>query len=418
MAILFCVPLSSIAKDLPLQTTSSKTSDLTKLSFKGELLAQELAKTTGIALNPLLCISALGAYNYYSNEESSRSSLPWHSLPTFWGPLAVIMGLILLKESSKIALPKVLTIPLDALEVLFEKNTSALIAIPVIFSSINSGEFEQMQMLSQHVSDFLFPVAMAGESSAAAIGSSGFMATFITSVVLFVLYVVVWVLSQGFNILMLLCPFSTIDLLLATGKNALVVAILGFSNTYIGLILSLFVILISFYLFPKALRLVIFGTIISYDIILFRLFNKQTKEITAGHEVAAFTSCYFSDIAPLSYGTIRQNRGSIIFTHRPFYLLKKQSLNLGLHNTDCQLADTFLSPVFNRKSTNQKQELQLFRIRPMYCAKYDDLAELLGVTQEKETSITEKFIDGFRWFLSLLTKSPRIETTSHEPESS
>ena len=55
-----------------------------QVTFNAELLSQEIAQLTGLALNPILCMSALGAYSYFSAPEQDRSALPWHLSPKFW----------------------------------------------------------------------------------------------------------------------------------------------------------------------------------------------------------------------------------------------------------------------------------------------------------------------------------------------
>ena len=205
-----------------------------QVTFNAEMLSQEIAQLTGLALNPILCMSALGAYSYFSAPEQDRSGLPWHLSPKFWGPLAVVLGMIFLKDTFGAAFPKLLKSPLDAVEILFEKNTSALIALPVLLTSVTQGEFQQVQQLSQQACDALFPVAVAAGSADAALNAGAgvdLLLMVMASSTATMIFIAVWVLSQAFNVLILLCPFSLGDALLAAAKNALVLLIIGLSGT-------------------------------------------------------------------------------------------------------------------------------------------------------------------------------------------
>ncbi|MCI5132605.1 MAG: hypothetical protein D3904_14100, partial [Candidatus Electrothrix sp. EH2] len=235
-----------------------------QIAFKAEILSQEVAQVTGLALNPILCMSVLGAYSYFSAPEQDRSALPWHVLPQFWGPLAVVLGMIFLKDTFGIAFPKLLKSPLDALEILVEKNTSAVIALPVLISSVTQGEFQQLQHVGQQVYDFLFPVAVAAGSPETVLNSGiDLLLMTITSLAAGMIFIAVWVLSQAFNVLILLCPFSLGDALLSAAKNSLVLLLIALSGTYAGGVLAALIIAFAVYLFPKTLRLVVFGTIMS-----------------------------------------------------------------------------------------------------------------------------------------------------------
>ena len=191
-----------------------------QVTFNAEMLSREVAQLTGLALNPILCMSALGAYSYFSAPEQARSALPWHLSPKFWAPLAVVLGMIFLKDTFGAAFPKLLKSPLDAVEILFEKNTSALIALPVLITSVTQGEFQQVQNLSQQVCDALFSVAVAAGSADAALNTGvDLLLMTMTSITATLIFIAVWALSQAFNVLILLCPFSHRRCPLSCGKE-------------------------------------------------------------------------------------------------------------------------------------------------------------------------------------------------------
>jgi hypothetical protein len=408
--ILLWLP-SAFAKAINPQPKATKKVNYQEVALRGEFLAAEIARTTGYALNPLICVATLGAYQYYTTPEEERSSLPWHAAAGFWGPLTIVLAVIFLKDSSKVALPKLLTIPLDALETLVEKNTSALIALPVLFSAINNGEFTQLQLLSEYTCEYLFPVAIAGDTLDMALNTSTtVIMTLITYITILTIYIVVWVVSQAFTILILLCPFSTVDMFLATGRNSILAVIIGLGNTYIGMTISIFIVLISLYLFPKALRLVVFGTIMSYDLTVTRLLNKTTTLPAPITGIESFASRSFADIPPLTYGKIQQNAGTIEFTYRRFYFFEKEIVNTGICSSDCELINGLLSPVLKAKETAEADPLQLFRVRSKYSPHNETVTDFLGVSQGDEPSFSGRIQEIVGCCQSLFKKPPKLKT--------
>jgi len=378
-----------------------------QLSFNGEMLAQEIAQTTGLALNPILCMSALGAYHYFSAPESERADLPWHVLPQFWGPLAVLLGLIFLKDTFGVAFPKLLKSPLDAAEILFEKNTSALIALPVLISSVQQGEFQQLQQVGQQAYDLLFPVAVAAASTEAVVDSGlDFLLMSLTSITAIMIFIVVWVLSQAFNVLILLCPFSLGDAMLSAAKNSLVVLIIGLSGTYAGAFLSLLVIVLALYLFPKTLRLVVFGTVMSHDLVFYKLLRSRGGEVPA-NGVSCFSSCYFGSVPPLTYGKLSLHNGVWQFSHRSFLFFTRKTITTGIAPAECEVLRGILSPVL--VTDKDGAQIQLFRVRPKFYRANQEVAEVLGVQWTDEAIISKRVSGAVQWFLGVLRKAPRLD---------
>ncbi len=379
-----------------------------QVTFNAEMLAQEVAQTTGLALNPILCMSAFGAYYYFSAPEQDRPSLPWHLSPKFWGPLSVILGMIFLKDTFGAAFPKLLKSPLDAIEILFEKNTSALIALPVLITSVNQGKFQQLQQLSQQACDALFPVAVAAGSADAALNTGvDLLLMIMTSATASMIFIAVWVLSQAFNVLILLCPFSLGDAILAATKNALVLLIIGLSGTYSGAVLSGVVIAFAVYLFPKTLRLVVFGTVMSHDIVFYKLCRRKDRSLPTGG-IRSFSSCYFAQTPPLTYGKISLKKGLLEFSYRSCLFFSKKTVSTGIEPSDCEVIRGILSPVIVLQQDDGDQ-VQLFRIRPQLYRHTQQVAKLLGVKWSDEAVIIKRFSGTVKWYMALLRKAPRLD---------
>ncbi len=379
-----------------------------RATFNAEMLSQEVAQITGLALNPILCMSALGAYSYFSAPEQARPTLPWHLSPEFWGPLTAVLGMIFLKDTFGVAFPKLLKSPLDAVEILFEKNTSALIALPVLLTSVTQGEFQQLQQLSQQTCDALFPVAVAAGSADAALNTGvDLLLMTMTSITATMIFIAVWVLSQAFNVLILLCPFSIGDALLAAAKNALVLLIIGLSGTYMGALLSGVVIAFAFYLFPKTLRLVVFGTVMSHDLVFYKLLRSRAGSLSADG-TRSFSSCSFGRIPPLTYGKLVLKDDLLIFSYRSCLFFSKKTVNTGIEPSSCELIRGIISPVIVLQQDDGDQ-VQLVRIRPKFYRDTQGVADLLGVRWSDEAVLIKRFSGAVKWSMALLRKAPRLD---------
>ncbi|MDU9049489.1 MAG: hypothetical protein Q3M30_11595 [Candidatus Electrothrix sp. Rat3] len=391
----------------PLESTPSPMS-YKQVTFNAEMLSEEIAQITGLALNPILCMSALGAYSYFSVPEQARPALPWHLSPKFWGPLAVVLGMIFLKDTFGAAFPKLLKSPLDAVEILFEKNTSALIALPVLITSVTQGEFQQVQHLSQQACDALFPVAVAAGSADAALNTGvDLLLMTMSSITASMIFIAVWVLSQAFNVLILLCPFSLGDALLAAAKNALVLLIIGLSGTYMGALLSGVVIAFAFYLFPKTLRLVVFGTVMSHDLVFYKLLRIRGGSLPSDG-ITSFSSCYFGRTPPLTYGKLVLKNGFLVFSSRSYLFFSKKTVNTGIEPSACELIRGIISPIIVLQQDDGDQ-VQLVRIRPKFYGNTQEVADLLGVRWSDEAVLIKRFSGAVKWSMALLRKAPRLD---------
>ena len=379
---------------------------------QGERLARELTLTTGVAVTPLLGVVLLGAGRYLTAAEADRAGLPWHAAPRFWGPAAVLLALLLLKDSSKIALPKFLLVPLDALETLLEKNLSGLLALPVLVSAVAGGEFAALQALGGQLADLLLPSAWAGELSSAA--APGPVAALVGGCVAAILYTVVWVFGQACNILILLSPSSLLDTLLTAIKTSFAALLLGLSATPVGQLLALALVLPALWLFPRTLRLVVFGTLVSRDLVRHRLLGRPAPAPEPGRPVRCFTSCSLGPVPPLTSGRLRVEEDRLAFSHRPFLVGRVRTVRTTIRPADCLLARGFLSPVVCHQDAREPALVQLFRLLPAAAVHLDLVAAQLGVRSQEETSVRSRLAEGWRWCRSLFAPKTVIAAQGTE----
>jgi hypothetical protein len=379
---------------------SGKTSSsYNQLILSGEIIAEEISKATGFAISPILGISVLGAYTYYTTPVEKRDRVPWHAKPPFWVPLLVVLAGIILKDSSKIALPKIIIMPLDAIETLLEKNVSAVLGLLVILSSITGKGIEQLQLGDHGTALFLTATAHASEgvNSAAAAASSGFIEMGFLSILLTGVFGLVWVVSQAFNFLIFLSPSSWLDLMLTGCKNFLVALLLGacLINPYLGLFLSGIIIIISLFLFARSYRFVIFGTIFSSDVVL----RKSKKHRITSGRIRAFAGSTLADVPSLSYGVLTAENAKLVFQYRPWLFMPARSITTAWRCDLCEAGIGTLSPVIITQRGRRDSFETLFRLRPLYHSHENQVAELLGLKGVRDVTFGKTLRDGYRWLL-------------------
>jgi hypothetical protein len=373
-----------------------------QIIFNGEIIAEEISKATGCAISPILGISVLGAYTYYTTPAEERDQVPWHAKPAFWVPLLVVLLGIILKDSSKIALPKIIIMPLDAIETLLEKNVSAVLGLLVILSSITGKGIEQLQLAGYDLSFPLLTTAYAAESvnSATTATTAGLFEVGFLSILVTVVFGLVWVVSQSFNFLIFLCPFSWLDLLLTTFKNFIIALLLGayLVNPFLGLFVSSIIILISLFLFARSYRFVIFGTIFSSDI----LFKRSRKHEIESSPIKAFAGSELPDVPSLSYGILTAQDPILVFHYRPWLFLPSKTITTSYRSDNCDVGIGALSPVIITTGKNFNTDLTLFRLRPLYRSHENRVAELLGLKGVRDVAFGKTIRDGYKWLLEQL----------------
>src|SRR5487761_1924973 len=79
----------------------------------GQQVAQTVSLITGVAISPLLGMSAVGAWTYLKAPPERRPHLPWFANPWFWMPALLLVALCFAKDTVGTAAPSILKKPFD-----------------------------------------------------------------------------------------------------------------------------------------------------------------------------------------------------------------------------------------------------------------------------------------------------------------
>ncbi|MCB1277718.1 hypothetical protein [Prosthecobacter sp.] len=239
----------------------------------GVSLAEGVSEITGVAISPLLGVSAMGAWTYYKTEPALRHRLPWYCHPGVWGTGLSLILVCFLKDFLGAAAPALVKKPLDFAE-LFENKISALVAsvgfVPLVALAMAQIDKLQPQAVVPSTGGHLAVVPVAS------IIDFGVHTPWLSIPVAIVAFGVVWLSSHAINVLIALSPFGIVDAGLKLAKLGLITLVAGSTmiHPYAGALVSLVLIVIALLLAGWSFRLTLFGTLMGADFLL----NKRASE--------------------------------------------------------------------------------------------------------------------------------------------
>jgi hypothetical protein len=288
----------------------------------------ELAKTateiTGIAISPLLGVSAVGMYRYFqADTPEQKARLPWFANPMVWVVGFLLVGASAAKDAFGAATPPGWKKPLDVLEAT-ENKVSGLVAtgavVPVLVSA---------------ASKFMAPGASASldlDLGGLAMIHLGFidvswLLTLLMVPLAVAVHVVVWIASHAINVLILLSPWGAVDAALKGARTALLGAVagIGFIDPVVGATLSAVIVVLAYLVAGWAFRLTVFGSVFCWDFFTRRRKRFQLladgNKVFLGREVGG---------APLrTYGRLSMaDDGKLSFRFRPWLVLPERTVEV------------------------------------------------------------------------------------------
>ena len=357
---------------------------------QGVILAQEITKVTGIAISPLLGISALGALEYFRNPDG-RSDQPWFCSPIFWAPALCLVLILLLKDP--LPLPKK---HLDVLEVV-ENKVSAIVVAPTIISILwtglggvavspgfgAGGTVEQAAFVpflgSMNFSDVIWIVAFL--------------------VAIFVFFAV-WMAGHVVNLLILVSPFPLLDMILKGLKYSVLTAIVvsNLVNPYLGLLVSVAVIIVSLVIFGWTYRWSVFGTVASLDIILAPWVRK--REI--GNSPLCFAGPAMEGVPNRTFGRIRRSEsGTFRFSYKPWLIFRQRMVEMP--GQGCFIGKEVLCPTLHPPGETSCGCIAVFPSR--YLGREEELGEACGLQEIRDMGLRKLGASLMGWFKMQFNKT-------------
>jgi hypothetical protein len=311
-ALLLCVALLFGAAA---QAADSGTKPPSGKSAPGLEAAQAISTITGVAISPLLGVSGVGVVKYFKTAPDKRAKLPWYAQPWFWGPALLLVALTFVKDTFGTALPTAVKKPFDVAEAI-ENKISGLVAagafvplIAMIFTSAGADDS-----------------ALYGDAGLAMVNLTPLL-NVLTVPAAIAAFVVVWMVSHVINVLIIISPFTTVDAALKSARVFVLGTVAGtaFVNPYAGAAWSLIIILICFLLAGWSFRLMVFGSVFTWDLVTFR----KSRFKVEPDSNRMFTAREMNKTPIRTYGKLsRGPQGELVLSYRPWLILPRRTLTL------------------------------------------------------------------------------------------
>jgi hypothetical protein len=317
VALALCLSLLS----LPLLAQSGKPA--AKDKTPGLEMAALATQVTGIAISPLLGVSAVGAYRYFqASGEAEKAALPWFAHPSFWILGLLLVAAVAAKDVAGATLPPGWKKPLDIADTLENKVSGLVAAGAVIPSLVTFASKHFLQStgaggIELHVTGLaMLPVA--------AIDSSWLLSILMVPLSVAV-FAVVWLTSHAINVLILLSPWGAIDAALKAARTALLglVTATAWIDPVVGATLSLVIIVIAYFTAGWAFRLMVFGSVFCWDFLTLR--RRRFQVLADGNKL--FTGAKLDGVPARTYGRLYQHAdGTLQLKFRPWLVLPERAV--------------------------------------------------------------------------------------------
>ncbi|MBL9214799.1 MAG: hypothetical protein JNG83_04910 [Opitutaceae bacterium] len=323
----FALPLlflvSAALLSVPLWAAeAAKTSG--KAKTPGLELATMASQVTGIAISPLLGVGTVGAYQYFqADTPEDKAKLPWFAQVSFWLPALLLVGVCAFKDTIAAAAPPGWKKPLDIAETLENKVSGLVAAGAVVPSLVALGSKLIMESSGlEHQ-----PTAVATGLGMVQLGAFDFswLLTILMVPLSIAVFAVVWVVGHAINVLILLSPWGAVDTVLKgmrTGVLSLVAAT-AYIDPVVGATLSGVIILLAYLMAGWAFRLMVFGSVFTWD--FFTLRHRRFQLLADGNKL--FTGRQIEDAPMRTYGRLYQQAdGKLVFKYRPWLVLPERTV--------------------------------------------------------------------------------------------
>ena len=338
----------------------------------GVALAQDVSELTGVAISPLLGVSAVGAWRFYHATEAERAHLAWYCQPWFWGTAALIIGICMAKDFLGTALPHWLMKPLHILELLENKVSAGLAGgtlVPLIAMHLS-------EAMSGSGGTAMLPHSPGALPLAAMTWQGSHWGMFITLPLTALVFCLVWISSHALHVLVCMCPMGFLATLLKLAKNAVLalLVVTSYLHPTAGFIMALVIIAIACFFASRAMRLTVYGSAMATDTVLSWFINR----LPATKRFPGFLSANVGGLPVRSFGHITTDaEGQTVFESRRFYFggLRRAALP----SSDLTVGQCLFHPVLLGAQKDQAVLRELVHFLPRWRGKEEAIARQLNL---------------------------------------
>jgi hypothetical protein len=335
-------------------------------------------------------------YQYFSTPGHLRDQLPFYDQPYVWGIMLLVILLMLFNSTICESMP-FLKIPLNALGNMVNKG-GACIVLPVVLSEFAQVFADPTAVALAAVSDCMFPAAYAANGAMAASGDWLSLGWLVSLVVGAFSYAVVWIVWNVTDVIILIMPIPFLDAILKSFRLCVQSLMFGLMalNPWIGLLVTLIMVLLCWRLAGWAFRLSVMGFVFATDFLLWR----KPGTINGAVGIPAFITATAGKrwkLPARQYGSLRcEKDGMLFFVWRPWLIGPQHEADLG-RSGDYQGGSALLYPVVLEGTG----ESVLFRLPPRYRRDAQAVSDKLGLCGCRDVSVIRNLWKLLRQFFGI-----------------
>lgn len=369
----------------------------------GVSLSEGISEITGVAISPLLGVSAMGVWTFYKTEPHLRHRLPWYCHPGVWGTGLALILICFLKDFLGTAAPPLVKKPLDFLE-LFENKVSALVAsvgfVPLVALAMAHFNKEPPQAINELVSSGLAVMPLAS------VIDFGVHTPWISIPVAMVAFGLVWLSSHALNVLIALSPFGIVDAGLKIVKLGLIALVAGSTmiHPYAGAAVSLLLILIGLLFAGWSFRLTLFGTLMGSDFLL----NKRATAADVETGVKGFLARRTEGVPVRTLVRLKQDpAGCAVLTYHPWLVLPER--RIALADANMVICKGLLHPSLAHRPASESAAVRSSLILlPRYRRLEDTIARHFGCQEVMDGALLRGFKAMRLWLVEMLSSGRKL----------
>ncbi len=377
------------------------------LLLPGVSLAEGVSEITGVAISPLLGMSAMGAWTYYRTEPALRHRLPWYCHPYVWSTGLALIGVCLLKDLFGATAPALVKKPLDFAE-LFEDKASALVA-SVGFVPLVALAIAQVEKLHPQATQAMETAAAASGLATmplASILEFSAHTPWISIPVAILAFGVVWLSSHAINVLIALSPFGLVDAGLKLTKLALItlVTVSAAIHPWLGATVSGVLIIIGILIAGWSYRLTLFGTLMGRDLLLMK--RAQKTDLDQG--VKGFLARRTQGIPVRTYGALQSDpaTGATFFAWRPWIVLPRRRITVPAEGI--VICKGLLHPSVAHRDPADLKPRNAIILLPRYRRLEEEIAPRFGCQEVMDSALMRGFKAARRWLFDILSTGRKL----------
>jgi hypothetical protein len=371
----------------------------------GVALAEGVSEITGVAISPLLGMSAIGAWKYYDTVPEMRHRLPWYCHPYAWGTGLVLISMCFLKDFLGAAAPALVKKPLDFAE-LFEDKASALVAstafVPLVAVAMTTVERIQPQAMAGLADSGLAMLPVAG------ILDATLNTPWLTVPLAMFAFSVVWLSSHAINVLIALSPFGIVDASLKLAKLGLLTLVTGAAalipySPIPALVLCSIILLIGLFLAGWSFRLTLFGTLMGRDFLLNK--RAQNEDLDAG--VKGFLARRTDGIPVRTMGRLTQDESGVTyFAYRPFLVMPEKKVTVP--DQGMVMCRGLLHPSVAHRGERGARPRSALILLPRYRRLEESIAARFGCQEVMDSTLMRGFKAIRQWLVDMLSSGRNL----------